>query len=58
MISTYMWKLKRDPKEPICKTETDSRTQRNDLGCQGWGNEEGRTGSLGLAVANYYIEDG
>ena len=51
-----MWNLKYDTNEPIYETETDSQTSRTDL----WlsrvkGVGEGRTGSLGLADANYYI---
>ena len=53
---TFMWNRKYDKNEPIYEIETDSQTQRTDL----WlptGREvgEGRTGSLGLADANYYI---
>ena len=41
----------------IYETETHSQTERTDL----WlpmGGGQGRTGSLGLAEANYYIQDG
>ena len=39
--------------EPIYKRETDSQTQRTDLRLLG-----GWIGSLGLADANRYIENG
>ena len=53
---TSMWNLKYGTKEPI-KTETDS--QRTDLWMP-WGRVvgEGWIGSLGLADANYYIQNG
>jgi len=40
--------------------QTDSQTKRRDLWLpRGWGVlREGRTGSLELADANYYIENG
>ena len=55
----YTLTLKYDTNELIQKTEIDSQTQQADL----WlprGKEvgEGRNGSLGLADANYYIQDG
>ena len=38
--NTYMWNLKYGTNEPVCKTETDSQTQRIDLeqgkGERGW----------------------
>ena len=52
-----MWNLKYDTNEVIYETETDSRTYRTDL----WlprGVGEGCTGSLGLADATFYIENG
>ena len=55
-----MWNLKydtTDTNEFIYETETDSQTQRTDmLPRQGVG--EGWYGSLGLADANYYEQDG
>ena len=56
---TYMWNLKYGTNELIYKTETDSQTQRTDL----WlpresGLGEGRSESLGLADAKYYIQNG
>ena len=55
-----MWNLKCDTNELTYKTERDSQTQRTDLwlpkGREGVG--EGRTGSWGLADANYYTENG
>ena len=54
---TYMWNLKYDTNELIYKTETDS--QRTDLWLpRGRGMGEGWSGSLGLADANYYIQNG
>ena len=55
---TYTWNLKHDTNELIYETETDSHTQRT-----GWlpkrrGMVEGWIGSLGLADANYYIQNG
>ena len=53
-----MWNLKYDTNEPIYKTERDSGTQRTGLWLpkgEGWG---GWIGSLGLADANYYIQNG
>ena len=44
--ATYIWDLKSDANELIYKTETYSQTPENRL-------EEGWTGSLGLADANY-----
>ena len=43
---TQMWNLKYDTNESIYETETYSQTPENRL-------EEGWTGSLGLADANY-----
>ena len=54
---TYIQNLKYDTNELIYETETDSQTQRTDLWLPG-GLGEGRTGSLGLADTNYYIQDG
>ena len=55
-----MWNLKYDTNELIYKTETYSQTQRTDFcGCQGGGGlGEGWIWSLGLADANYYIQNG
>ena len=39
------------------ETETDSQTERTDLGCLG-GVGEGRSESLGLADTSYYIQGG
>ena len=56
---TYMWNLKYDTNEHIYETETDSKTQRIDLWLpRGRGGGEGWIGGLGLADANYYIENG
>ena len=56
---TYMWNLKQDTNEPIYRTETDSQTQRTDLGFpSGRGDGEGWIDSLGLVDANQYIQDG
>ena len=58
---TYMWNLKYDTSEPIYETETEPRTQGIDwwlprgggvVGGEGW------SGSLGLADANWYIQNG
>ena len=51
-----MWNLKHDTNEPIYETETDSQRVQT-CGCQG-GGREGWTGSLVLANANYYIQNG
>ena len=54
-----MWNLKYDISELIYETETsDSQTQGTDCGCQGGGREKIHIGSLGLADANYYIQNG
>ena len=51
--------IKHDTNELIEETETDSQTQRTDLWLpRGSGVGEGWIGSLGLADANYYIENG
>ena len=56
---TYMWNLKHDTNEPTYATETDSLTKRTDLWLpRGRGVGEGWSGNLGLADANYYIENG
>ena len=52
----YMWNPKYDTKEPIYETETDSQTQRTDLWLpRGVRSGGGRTESLALADANYYV---
>ena len=52
-----MCNLKYDTNEPIY--ETESQTQGTDSWLpKGRGLEEGCTGGLGLADANYYIQDG
>ena len=55
MIS-HMWNLKLNTHKVIYRTEIDSQTQRTDL----WlpRGLEGRIGSLGLADANNYIQNG
>ena len=55
---TDMWNLKYGTNEPICKTETDSQTQRIDLVAKGEGEGVGWTLSLGLVDVNYYIQNG
>ena len=55
---TYMWNLKYDTNELIYKTEADSQTQRTDLWLPRGRVPEGWSGSLGLADANYYIQNG
>ena len=53
-----MWNLKYDTNELVYETETDSQRERS-CGCQGGvGVGEGWTGSLRLAAANSYIENG
>ena len=54
---TYLGNLKYNTNELIYKSETDSQTQRTDLGLLREGVEEGWIGSLGLADVNYYIQD-
>ena len=51
-----MQNLKSGTNEHVYETETHSQTQGTD-GCQGR-DREGRTGSLGLADANYCVWDG
>ena len=52
---SHMWNLKHDINELIYETETD-RHREQTSGCQRGGEVgEGRTGSLGLGNANYYI---
>ena len=53
-----MWNLKYDTNELIYKTEADSQTQRTDLWLPRGRVPEGWSGSLGLADANYYIQNG
>ena len=56
---TYMQNLKYNTNELIYKTETGSQTQRTDSCCQGGRVVKERwIGSLGLADANYYMQDG
>ena len=53
---TYVWNLKYDTNEPIYKTETNSDIENRLVVAKGEeGEGEGRTGSLGLVDANYYI---
>ena len=52
-----MWHLKHHTNEPIYARESDSQTQRIDL-CLLVGVGEGRLGHLGLADANYHIQNG
>ena len=49
-----MWNQKNDTNESICKTKTDSQTQTYSCQGRGWG----WGGSLELADANYYMENG
>ena len=57
--TTCAWNLNYDTKKLIYKIETDSQTWRTDLWLpEGWGVKERWTGSLGLADANYYIQNG
>ena len=51
---TYTQNLKYNTNELIYETETDSQTQRKDLWLPRVG---GQIGSLGLADANYYVEN-
>ena len=55
---TYMWNLKYGTNELNYNTETDSQTQRTDLWLPRGRVRGGWTGSLGLAHANYYIQNG
>ena len=55
---TYMQNLKYDTNKQNYKTKIDSQTQEQTCGCQGEGwVGEGWIGSLGLADANYYIQN-
>ena len=54
-----MLNLKYDTNELICETETDAQTLRTDLWLQGGrGMREGWSGRLGLADADYCIQNG
>ena len=54
---TDMWNLKHATNEHICETERDTQTSRTDLRLpRGVG--ERWIGSLGLADANKYVQDG
>ena len=56
---TYMWNLIYGINEPIYEEKRTHRHREKTCGCQGGGGEgEGWSGSLGLADANYYIQDG
>ena len=51
----YVWNLKYDTMNLPTKQKQTHRHREHTCGCQGGGGvEEGRTGSLGLADANYY----
>ena len=51
--TTYMWTLIHDTDEFIYETQTDSQTQRTELGLPTLGG--GRTESLRLADRDYHI---
>lgn len=53
--TTYIYSLRYGTNELTYETETGSQTRRRDLWLPGEG--EGRTGSLGLANANYYTQN-
>lgn len=53
---THMWNLKYDTSELIYKTETPR--QRADLWSPGQWGEKGQERELGLADANYCVENG
>ena len=54
-----MWNKKCGTNELIYyRTETDSQTERTDLWLPRGEEGVGWTGSLGLAYANYYIQNG
>ena len=54
-----MWNLKYDTNELIYETETDSLHREQACCCQGGGGVgKGWIGSLELADANYYIQNG
>ena len=50
-----MWNLKCGANEPVFRAETDSQTWRTNRLVVAKGEGVGRTGSLGLVDANYYI---
>ena len=55
----YMWNLKYNTNDHIYARETDSPKQRTDLWLpRGRGVGKGWSRGLGLANANYYIQDG
>ena len=56
---TYTWNLKYDTNEHICETETRlTETENTFVVAKGEGAGEGWIGNLGLADANYYIQNG
>ena len=58
MISC-IWNLKNDTNEHICETQTDSQTEGTNVWLpRGKRMEAGWIGNLGLADANYYVENG
>ena len=55
---TYMWNLKCNRNE-LTKQKQTHRHREETWGCQGVGSSgKGWIGSLGLADANYYVENG
>ena len=59
ILSLICGVCKNDTNEPTYETETDSQTQRTGLWLpSGRRDAEERIGSVGLAVANYYIQNG
>ena len=58
-VISHVWNLKYDSNKLIYETETDFRHREQTCGFQGGGEMgKGGTGSLGLADANYDIQDG
>ena len=53
-----MWNLKYGTNKPIYRIETDSQIWRIDLQLPTGREEMGRTGSLELVGANYYVQNG
>ena len=53
---TYMWNIKKDTNEVICRIERDSQTlKKNFMVPKGTGDREGWTRGLGLAYAHCCI---
>ena len=54
---TYMWNLKKDTNELLCRTETDSETLKTNLWLPKWTGRGGMYWGLGLAHAHWGIRN-